>query len=107
MRRAFLFFAAFACTLRREFATCCKVAKGRGMMVELLRTNDILLIARIEALLDGVGIGHIVVDQHSSLIEGSIGIIPRRILILAEDLPAARRHVEAIGLGRELPRAAF
>jgi hypothetical protein len=72
-------------------------------MVELLRTNDILLIARIEALLDGVGIGHFVADQHASMIEGSLGIIQRRILVLDEDLAAARRHVSAIGLGKELP----
>jgi hypothetical protein len=37
------------------------------------------------------------------MIEGSLGIIQRRILVLDEDLAAARRHVSAIGLGKELP----
>jgi hypothetical protein len=72
-------------------------------MLELIRTNDIVLISRLEALLDEVGIDYLVADQHASVLEGSLGVIPRRILVLREDLAAARRHVAAIGLAAELP----
>ena len=45
-------------------------------MVELLRTNDAVLISAIEALLSGAGIAHVVVDQNISVLEGSIGAFP-------------------------------
>ena len=60
-------------------------------MGELLRTNDAVLISAIEALLSGAGIAHVVVDQNISVLEGSIGIFPRRILVGADELDAARR----------------
>jgi hypothetical protein len=72
-------------------------------MLELLRTNDIVLISRIEALLDEVGIHYFVADANMSVLEGSIALIQRRILVLAEDLTAARRHMTDIGLAAELP----
>ena len=50
-------------------------------MRELVRTNDAVLISAIEALLKGAHIDHIVVDQNMSVLEGSIGIFPRRILV--------------------------
>ncbi len=45
-------------------------------MRELVRTNDAVLITAIEALLNGADIGHMVVDQNMSVLEGSIGIFP-------------------------------
>ncbi len=72
-------------------------------MLELLRTTDPVLLSRIEALLEEVGIGYFVADTHTSILEGSLGVIPRRVLVIREDLPAARRHVAEIGLARELP----
>ena len=50
-------------------------------MRELVRTNDPVLISAIEALLKGADITHMVVDQNMSVMEGSIGIFPRRILV--------------------------
>ena len=50
-------------------------------MRELVRTNDAVLISAIEALLKGARIKHMVVDQNMSVLEGSIGIFPRRILV--------------------------
>ncbi len=50
-------------------------------MRELVRTNDAVLISAIEALLNGAHIAHMVVDQNMSVLEGSIGIFPRRILV--------------------------
>jgi glutathione S-transferase len=72
-------------------------------LLELIRTNDIVLISRIEALLADCGIGYFIADTHMSILDGSIGAFPRRILVLAEDLPAARRHMADIGLAGELP----
>ena len=71
-------------------------------MRELVRTNDPVLITAIEALLNGADIGHMVVDQNMSVLEGSIGIFPRRILVDEEEIERARRLLEEAGFGNEL-----
>ena len=58
---------------------------------ELIRTNDIVLISFVEALLRDAGIEHMVVDQNMSVIEGSLGVLPRRVLVDSEASGAARR----------------
>ena len=60
-------------------------------MRELVRTNDAVVLSAIEALLKGAGIEHLIVDQNMSVLEGSIGIFPRRILVDDDELLAARR----------------
>ena len=52
-------------------------------MRELVRTNDIVLVSAVGALLDGANIHHLVLDQNMSVIEGSLGMLPRRILVRA------------------------
>ncbi len=71
-------------------------------MRELVRTNDAVLISAIEALLNGADIAHMVVDQNMSVLEGSIGIFPRRILVGEDQVNAARRLLEEAGFGNEL-----
>jgi hypothetical protein len=71
-------------------------------MRELVRTNDAVLISAIEALLKGADIGHLVVDQNMSVLEGSIGIFPRRILVEDDQIDTARRLLEDAGFGNEL-----
>ncbi|MGO4711043.1 putative signal transducing protein [Bradyrhizobium sp. 2TAF24] len=71
-------------------------------MRELLRTNDMVLVSAVEALLDGAGIGHLVLDQNMSIIEGSLGVLPRRLLVAEDDLRAARRLLTEAGLAHEL-----
>ena len=71
-------------------------------MRELVRTNDAVLISAIEALLNGARIAHMVVDQNMSVLEGSIGIFPRRILVGEDEFAAARRLLAEAGLGGEL-----
>jgi hypothetical protein len=71
-------------------------------MRELVRTNDAVLISAIEALLNSAHIGHMVVDQNMSVLEGSIGIFPRRILVDDDQVHAARRLLEDAGFGNEL-----
>jgi hypothetical protein len=69
---------------------------------ELVRTNDAVLVSAIEALLSGAGIEHLVLDQNMSVLEGSIGILPRRILVADEQVGQARRLLHDAGLGHEL-----
>ncbi|HEX2256921.1 MAG TPA: DUF2007 domain-containing protein [Afifellaceae bacterium] len=72
-------------------------------MDELLRTNDPVLLSFVGTLLDEAGIAHTVADQNMSVIEGTIGILPRRILVVAEELDQARRLLAEAGLADELP----
>jgi hypothetical protein len=69
---------------------------------ELVRTNDVVLVTAIEALLKGAAIEHVVLDQNMSVLEGSLGILPRRILVADEDIGAARRLLTEAGLAHEL-----
>ena len=71
-------------------------------MRELVRTNDVVLITAIEALLKGAGIEHVVLDQNMSVLDGSLGILPRRIVVADEDVDAARRVLTEAGLAHEL-----
>ena len=71
-------------------------------MRELVRTNNLVLISAIEALLNGADIAHMVVDQNMSVMEGSIGIFPRRILVDEDEVEAARQLLEDAGLAKEL-----
>ena len=74
-------------------------------MEELIRTNDAVLISYIEALLGGANIGYMVLDTHMSVLEGSIGMLPRRILVDAADAPRARTLIRDAGLAHELRSA--
>lgn len=71
-------------------------------MEELLRTNDLVLISFVEALMRDAGIEHLVLDQNMSAIEGSLGILPRRVLVPSTRLDEARQIVRAAGIGGEL-----
>ncbi|HYW62721.1 MAG TPA: DUF2007 domain-containing protein [Bradyrhizobium sp.] len=71
-------------------------------MRELVRTNDIVLVSAIGALLDGAHIHHMVLDQNMSVIEGSLGVLPRRILVHEEDHREARQVLSDAGLAHEL-----
>jgi tRNA1(Val) A37 N6-methylase TrmN6 len=69
---------------------------------ELVRTNNAVLITAIEALLKGADIPHMVLDQHMSVLEGSLGMLPRRIVVDEEHLEVARQLLEDAGLAHEL-----
>jgi hypothetical protein len=69
---------------------------------ELVRTNDAVLVSALEALLDAADIPHFVLDQNMSVLEGSIGVLPRRLLVAEDNLAAARRLLEEAGFGHEL-----
>ena len=59
-------------------------------MKELLRTNDAVRLSFLQSLLKDSGIDSIVLDHHTSLVEGSIGAIPRRLMVAEQDYPRAR-----------------
>lgn len=71
-------------------------------MEELVRSNDPVLIATVEALLAAAGIVHFVADRHMSVLEGSIGIFARRVMVDADEAARARRLLTDAGLGGEL-----
>jgi hypothetical protein len=59
-------------------------------MKELLRTTDPTVIAFAQALLDGEGIAAFAMDVHMSILDGSMGILPQRLLVADRDLFMAR-----------------
>jgi len=71
-------------------------------MIELIRTNDAVIISFVESLLRDAGIGCFVADQNMSVLDGSIGILPRRVMIGADDAVAARRLLTDAGIGNEM-----
>jgi hypothetical protein len=71
-------------------------------MKEIIRTNDAVLVSAVGALLDGAEIHHMVLDQNMSVLEGSLGILPRRVLVADDDLKRARQLLRDAGLGHEL-----
>ena len=71
-------------------------------MVEILRTNDLVLISVIESLLSAERIGFFVADQNMAAVEGSLGFLPRRILVDAREAARARRLIADAGLAGEL-----
>lgn len=71
-------------------------------MKELLRTNDPVLQSFVSSLLDGAGIAYTVLDTNMSVMEGSIGVLPRRILVEKDRLPQARRVLTEAGIGDDL-----
>ena len=50
-------------------------------MIELVRTNDPVVISFVESLMRDAGIAFLVADQNMSIMDGSLGILPRRILV--------------------------
>ena len=69
---------------------------------ELVRTNDAVLVSAVQALLNAAYIPHLLLDQNMSVLEGSIGILPRRIVVNECCIDDARRLLREAGLGHEL-----
>lgn len=67
-------------------------------MREVLRSNDPVELSFIVVLLRDAGIHALVLDEHTSVLEGSIGAIPRRVTVAEEDFAAARDLLRDAGL---------
>ncbi len=68
-------------------------------MKELLRTNDPVFLSWVEATLADAGIEAIVFDGYTSAVEGSIGALPRRIMVYDDDLDRAQRLINTAKAG--------
>lgn len=66
-------------------------------MKELLRTTDPVRLSWLTALLAEQGVEAVVFDTHTSILEGSISAIPRRLLVGDDDYETARRLLVAAG----------
>ena len=71
-------------------------------MQELIRTNDVVLLSYAESLIRDAGIHCMIADQTMSILEGSLGLLPRRFLVEAARADEARQILSDAGLGGEL-----
>ncbi len=71
-------------------------------MIELLRTNDAVVISFVQSLLRDAGIDCLVADENMSVLDGSIGILPRRILIADDDADEAKAIMVDAGIADEM-----
>ena len=73
-------------------------------MVELLRTNDAVLISFVEALLRDADVSYFVADNNMSVVEGSLGILPRRVMVADDQIDEARALLADAGIADEIGR---
>ena len=71
-------------------------------MIELVRSNDAVLLSFVQSLLDEVGIRHFVADENMSVLEGSLGVLARRLMVDGDAIDQARRLLTDAGVGDEL-----
>lgn len=64
----------------------------------LLQTTDVLLLMRAKETLIQEGIEAFSLDEHMSVLEGSLGILPRRLMVRDGDEARARRILADLGL---------
>jgi Putative prokaryotic signal transducing protein len=76
-----------------------RIVITRKAMKELLRTNDIVRLSFLQALLRDSGVDTLILDHHTSLVEGSIGAIPRRLMVSERDYRLACSVLAAAGEG--------
>ena len=67
-------------------------------MKELFSTNDITKFVYAESILNSNDIVSFTLDENISVLEGSIGILPRRLMVLANDYEQALKLLEDFGL---------
>lgn len=60
-------------------------------MKELLRTNNFVYLSFAQAVLKDAGIDALVFDAHMSIMEGSLGVLPRRLMVADDDLNRAKQ----------------
>jgi len=70
-------------------------------MKELLCSNDAVQLSFIEVLLRDSGIDCVIFDTHTSILEGTLGILPRRLMVLDDDYERARRLL--LDAGQDVP----
>ena len=68
---------------------------GANMQI-LLRTNDLVLLGFVQSLLSDAGIHAVIFDEQMSAMEGSVGILPRRLMVADDDFAAAEALMKAM-----------
>ena len=63
-------------------------------MKELFRTHDPVLLSWATALLKDARIESVIFDEHAGIIQGSIGAIEKRLMVVEEDYTAAKRLID-------------
>lgn len=71
-------------------------------MIEIIRTNDMVVLGFVQSLLEHAAIPVLIADGHISVLEGSIGAFPRRVLVPKDHAAQARRLIVDAGLAAEL-----
>ncbi|CZT34383.1 MULTISPECIES: DUF2007 domain-containing protein [unclassified Rhizobium] len=71
-------------------------------MKELIRTNDAVVLSFAESLMRDAGIICFIADQGMSILDGSLGLLPRRLMVQGERADEARRILSDAGLAAEL-----
>lgn len=71
-------------------------------MKQLMRSTDIVTILHVRSLLDGQGIATFELDVNMSVLEGSIGIFPRRLMVADDEYEDAVEILTDAGFGAEL-----
>ncbi|UNK37399.1 DUF2007 domain-containing protein [Shinella sp. H4-D48] len=71
-------------------------------MIELIRTNDAVLLSFAESLMKEAGVHCLIADQGMSILEGSLGMLPRRFLVESDREDEARGILRDAGLAAEL-----
>jgi hypothetical protein len=64
-------------------------------MRAILKTNDVVLLSFAQSLLADAKIDNVVFDGNASVMDGSLGILPRRLMVTDEDYEPARRILRA------------
>jgi hypothetical protein len=68
-----------------------------------MRTNDMVLLSFLEALLKDAGVEPIVLDVHASVMDGSVVAIPRRLMVAGKHAELARRVLLDAGVAPRPP----
>ncbi len=58
-------------------------------MQEVARSNDLVRLSFLTALLADAGITAIPLDTHASIVQGSLGVIPQRLMVVDDEFEAA------------------
>jgi hypothetical protein len=74
----------------------------RHLMVEIVRTSDLVLVGFLQSLLENANIPVFIADAHISALEGMIGAFPRRMMVPQDHVAQARRLIAEAGLSAEL-----
>jgi hypothetical protein len=64
-------------------------------MKAVLQTNDPVLLNFAANLLAQEGVETVVFDEIASIMDGSMGFVPRRLMVLDEDFARAERLLKA------------